>query len=509
MSDGHGPALRRSLATWGAVGLSLAAMGPSLAVNINPQGSAATVGRAVPLTFALATLGVVLVAYGFARIGARRSHAGSVFALTGFTIGPRAGVVAGWSLLGAYTAFIVVTAITAGIFGATFLGALGLWDAPPAGAPWVLGGLALVASVWMAIFPVKRSTSLLLGVEIATVVLILLICAVVIVRVAAGSAPNGVDFTLDMLTVPDDVGASTLFLGVVFGFLSFAGFEAAATLGEEAVAPERAIPRAIFAVALTGGAFYVFVTACEMLGFGTGADGIAAFAGSTSLFGTLGGTYVAGFVGDLVTLGSAIAAIGCCLATVIGASRILFAMARGAAPESRLATVSAGSGVPASAAIVLGAAALAALALGRVAFTADAFDLFAWAGTAGTLVLLIAYGLFTAGAWLHLCVRGPRAGLAARRLDYVVPALALVVVGYTLYRNVIPWPDSGSGRAIVLLAAAWVLAAVGGVWGVPRMTRRIAARFAADEGVGPARAQPPLRHAAATASVRDRTPSLP
>jgi amino acid transporter len=56
------PALRRTLTTWGAVSLSIAAMGASLAVNINPQGAGATVGRAVPLTFILATVGVVLVA---------------------------------------------------------------------------------------------------------------------------------------------------------------------------------------------------------------------------------------------------------------------------------------------------------------------------------------------------------------------------------------------------------------------------------------------------------------
>ena len=34
------PVLRRTLTTWGAISLSIAAMGASLAVNINPQGPA-------------------------------------------------------------------------------------------------------------------------------------------------------------------------------------------------------------------------------------------------------------------------------------------------------------------------------------------------------------------------------------------------------------------------------------------------------------------------------------
>ena len=61
-TDSQAPALRRTLTTWGAISLSIAAMGASLAVNINPQGAGATVGRAVPLTFILATLGLALAA---------------------------------------------------------------------------------------------------------------------------------------------------------------------------------------------------------------------------------------------------------------------------------------------------------------------------------------------------------------------------------------------------------------------------------------------------------------
>jgi peptidoglycan/LPS O-acetylase OafA/YrhL len=52
------PYLRRELRLWEAVGISLALMAPSMAANINPQGTADTgVGRAVPLAFALATIG--------------------------------------------------------------------------------------------------------------------------------------------------------------------------------------------------------------------------------------------------------------------------------------------------------------------------------------------------------------------------------------------------------------------------------------------------------------------
>ena len=74
--------------------VSLALMAPSMAANINPQGTADTgVGRAVPLAFALATIGVLLIAWTFVRLTQRFNHAGSVYGFVGATLGPRAGVI--------------------------------------------------------------------------------------------------------------------------------------------------------------------------------------------------------------------------------------------------------------------------------------------------------------------------------------------------------------------------------------------------------------------------------
>ena len=75
----QGPRLRRELSIWAAIGISLALMAPSMAANINPQGAATTVGRAVPLAFVLATIGVLLVAYTFVRLCQQFHHAGSVY----------------------------------------------------------------------------------------------------------------------------------------------------------------------------------------------------------------------------------------------------------------------------------------------------------------------------------------------------------------------------------------------------------------------------------------------
>jgi len=134
--------LRRGLSLWQAVGISVALMAPSMAANINPQGTAGLVGRATPLAFFLAAVAVLLIAYVFVRLCQYYQHAGSVYVFAGATLGPRAGATAGLSLLGTYTFYGLVTASATGVFGAQFLDDTGIWTDQPSWAGFVVGGLA-------------------------------------------------------------------------------------------------------------------------------------------------------------------------------------------------------------------------------------------------------------------------------------------------------------------------------------------------------------------------------
>jgi amino acid transporter len=472
------PGLKRNLSVWAAVGLSVALMAPSMAANINPQASATTAGRAVPLTFLIAAVGVLLVAYSFVRLCQYFHHAGSVYAFVGATLGPRAGVVAGWGLLGTYTFYAVVTASAAGIFGTAFLQAVGIWPHPPTWAPFVLLAVALALALLLAIAPAKRGTNVLLTVEGATVALIILVTAVVLVRVVAGNAPGGHHFTLSMFEVTPGTSFSGLFLGVVFGFLSFAGFEAAATLGEEANRPTRDIPRAILGTAIFGGLYFVIVTAVEMMGFGTGKAGVAAFTASPSLLGDLGSSYVGHWVGDVITLGTTISAFGCCLASTVGASRLLFALSRDTA-GARATGQASRWGTPVNATVTVTAMSAAIVVIYTAAFHATAEDSFLWSGTIGTLILLVAYVLATLGCTMLVFVRRK---LPVPMWQVVIPLAALIVLGYTLYRNVIPYP-TGAGRYFPIVSGGWLLAAVVAVLFAPGMARRLGTALAAREGI--------------------------
>ncbi|WP_406628945.1 APC family permease [Amycolatopsis sp. WGS_07] len=469
--SGDRPELRRTLSVWQAVGLSVALMAPSMAANINPQQTAAAAGRAVPLAFLLSAAGVLLVAYGFVQLCRHYQHAGSVYAFVGATLGPRAGVVSGIGLLGTYTFYAVVTSSAAGVLGTAFLTQVGIWPHPPSWGPFVLTAVALAGSWLLAVAPARRGTSTLLVVEGATIALILLVTVVILVRLIAGDAPSG-RFTLQVF-VPD-TGVSGIFLGAVFGFLSFAGFEAAATLGEETRDPRRNIPRAILGTAIFGGAYFVLVTAVEMMAFGGDAT---AFHDSPSLLGDLGSRFVGPWVGDVISAGAAISAFGCCLACVVGGSRLLFALGRDAFDGRGIGRISA-KGTPAVAVTVVALAAALIILVCAVFFGATADDTFAWAGSIGTLLLLVIYLLTTVGAILLLFVR--------RRMrvpwwHLVFPIGALALLGYTVYVNVVPYPTEGPARWFPVVAGGVLVLAVVVVALAPGFARRVGERLAEGE----------------------------
>ncbi len=468
------PKLRRSLSVWQAVGLSLALMAPSMAANINPQQSATTAGYAVPLTFLIAAVGVLLVAYTFVRLCQYYHHSGSVYAFVGATLGARTGVVAGWGLVGTYVFYAVTTAAAAGIFGTGLLQTLGIWPHPPSYGSWFIITFVLVLALVVAALPSRRGTNTLLIIECTTVVLILIVTAVVFVRLIAGDAPGHETFTMKVFTVPGGTSASALFLGVVFGFLSFAGFEASATLGEETKNPRRDIPRAILGVAVFGGVYFVVVTAAEMMGFGTSAKGVSAFASSPSLLGDLGSSYVGSWLGDIITLGTTISAFGCCLACTVGASRLVFAMSRDSFGSRGLGRASSW-GTPAAATLFISVL-TAAIYLVYVAAGATATDAFAWSGTIGTLILLVAYALATIGMTLLVFVRRK---MAVPTWQVIIPIAAIVLLGYTLYRNVFPYPSSGPGHWYPIVTGGWLLAAIIAVFALPRPARRLGAALTA------------------------------
>jgi len=108
--------LRRELKLTDAAAFSIGLIGPVGAMALLGVGAAGLLGPGATWAFIFAIVGVSLVAYGFIKLSQHIAHTGSVYALVGRAIGPRAGFVAGCALLMAYTTIGTGSTIEIGLF---------------------------------------------------------------------------------------------------------------------------------------------------------------------------------------------------------------------------------------------------------------------------------------------------------------------------------------------------------------------------------------------------------
>ena len=422
------PALRRELRFMETASVSIGVMAPTLAMSITGAAAARALGRAAPLAFAVAALGVGLVAYGFIRLAGEFSHAGSVYAFVGNTLGPRPGFLAGWALLGTYLVFPPVSIMGVAIFGRAFLSTTGL----ASDADWYPIALAAWVVIWvLAARGVRPTTRSVLAFEVVSVCLILVLMGVIFWHLIAGTAPGGQTLSGDVFVLPPGVSVSTLALAAVAGFLAFAGFESAGSLGEESLVPTRMIPRAIITAVAFGAVFYVTCVIAQTLGFGTSADGVSAFQHSQAPLSELAQRYVGTPLASLLNLGAMLSALGAGLGGVTVAARMMFAFGRDGLASRRLGGVSTATGVPQRALALEMLIGLALLTAFRMAGT-SALNVFFYLATIGVLSLLVMYVLTNVAAAGHLGRRSLR--------QVAAPAGGVLIAGFVLYHNVWPVP---------------------------------------------------------------------
>jgi amino acid transporter len=107
-----------------------------------------------------------------------------------------------------------------------------------------------------------------------------------------------------------------------------------------------------------------------------------------------------------------------------------------------------------------------------VFFDAQPFDTFFWSGAIGTLILLVAYVLATLGCIKLIWIDNKMPQV--RRWEIVIPILALAMIVYTLYRNVLPYPDANPAQWFPVAAGGWLLVVVLVTFLVPGFAQRLA-----------------------------------
>jgi amino acid transporter len=459
----HG--LRRELSFVEAIALSIGIMAPTAAMALNGSLAAGITGSSVPLAFLLATIAVGLASFSFIQFSRHFAHSGSVYAFNGIALGPRVGFFSGWALLGTYVAFTCASVAEVGNFAEAFFASLQV------SIDWL--PLALIAGVLIWVFAysaITLSTRLTLVIEGVSVLLIALLTIVVLAKVGSAGQLTAQPFN------PGNQPPNVVGLAAVFGFLSFAGFEGAATLGEETRNPRRTIPLAILAAVLGTGIFYVAVTYAQTVGFGTNAAGIHAFATSTSPLGNLSQRYMGSVMATLMNVGATISAFASAPGTANASARLLFSLGRDGFITDRLGTTSRRTGSPALAVAMVMLLTFAVVLGWSRAPGVNGASLFGFLGTIGVFLILVAYILTNIGALRFFL---------ARRLwtwQSIVPVLAIVVLGYTLYSNLYPVPGTPY-NIFPYVALAWLVIGLVIVLVSPTLVRQIGLHLAEREGL--------------------------
>jgi amino acid transporter len=166
----------------------------------------------------------------------------------------------------------------------------------------------------------------------------------------------------------------------------------------------------------------------------------------------------------------------------VGASRMVYAMTRDSYGERGPGKVSRwGTPTYATAVITAMTVAIYVVIFAASHVTSAAADnAFAWSGTIGTLILLVAYLLATIGMTLLVFVRRKMPGVPNWQI--AIPVAAVVVLGYTLYRNVWPYP-TGDGHWFPIIGGIWLAVAIVAVIALPGTARRLGKALTSDEGI--------------------------
>jgi amino acid transporter len=308
----------------GSIGLArVTAFGVS---NVAPAGAVAGglvivlayAGFAAPLVVLIALVASLCCAITIAEFARRLPSAGSLYTYNSRGLGRTGGFLTGWMMVFAYALYVPAgLALTSGY--ATQLLASTLHVTV---AGWALFVVILAAVAGVAYLGIGTSSWVDLALAAGEVAVIAALAVSVLVKVgpahyspavlSPASSPNG------QLT---DVTSA-----LIYGITAFAGFEAAAALGEEARHARRSIPLSTIGVVIVTGLFYLLVACAET--FGAGQHGVPGLTRQHNPLGYLTSRYwspSALWVIDLVVV---LTGLGFVTAAVNAIIRILFAMGR-------------------------------------------------------------------------------------------------------------------------------------------------------------------------------------
>lgn len=300
------------------IALAAAAMAPVIAVVLNAPAAGPSAGAALPLSFLLAFIACLLVGNSVIQFARKLPSAGSFYTFNSYGLGKTAGFFTGWLFWIGYAILAPGLFTAMGAFAHDYV--LNVFKIEIYWWIFSLIGMAIVFG--LSIRSIKASVQVDLTFLIIEVVVFLILAVIAIARSGSGNS-------LTVFTpAASPTGFSGVGLGVVFGILSFIGFDAAATLGEETKNPRRNVPLAVGGALLFVGVFYIIIMYALTAGYGLiHAANYKNFLGDPNPIVTLAHTYTP-WLEQIIDLAAITGLFSCFLAIHNTTIRIIFSMGR-------------------------------------------------------------------------------------------------------------------------------------------------------------------------------------
>jgi amino acid transporter len=421
--------------------VAMAAAGPAASVALAIPAMAGFAGDAAIFALVVTLVAVLALTNTFAEFAKRIPSAGSLFAWNSAGLGSNFGFVFGWFFVGCYLLIAAQGFSTFGGFLHDYL-----LTSISVDIPWWILSAACIAYVlgfaWRGIHISVEAALVLLAFEVG-VLLVLALWLLI-----GGDA--GVQLSVfDPGTSPG--GWTAIGLAISFGIVGLAGFEEAATLGEEAEDPRRSVGRGLFAAVAFLMLFYIFVGWMLISSY---PGGVAEYAADPSSAQTLA-TSVWHSFGGIVTVVLLSSILAFTLTAFSAGVRVIYSLSRvGVMPAVFGRTTSFKTPGPA---IVL----LAGLTI-PLCYILGGFrgpiEAFAYYGFMVSMAFAIIYVL-TNFALVNYIRRYTPSELSLVR-HVLVPLVAVVGVGYALYRTVNPLPPAPLDN-LPWVVAGWAVVGVG------------------------------------------------
>ncbi len=401
------------------IAMAAAAMAPVLAVVLNAPAAGPSAGAALPLSFLIAFVACLFVGNTVVQFSRRLPSAGSFYTFNTQGLGQAAGFFTGWLFWIGYALLAPGLFCAFGAFVHDYV--LLTFDKD---VSWVLFSLAAMAIVFgLSARSIKASVNIDLTLLAAEVVIFLVLAVVAVANAGDGNTAA----VLLPTSAPD--GISGVGLGVVFGILSFIGFDAAATLGEETRNPRRNVPLAVGGALGFVGLFYVFVMYALVAGYGLNDDAkLAGFLKDANPFVTLAQSYTPWLL-QPVQIAAIAGLFSCFLAIHHTTVRVLYSMGRDRVLPASLGDVHPSWFSPLRAILVQTVfTVVVGIGVG-IWLGPGATGAYGFTGSIGTVAIVLVY-LASNVALIRYFWRSPERRLVTH---VMLPALGVLALLYPLY----------------------------------------------------------------------------